>query len=286
MIWLDVLKALLYGIVEGITEWLPVSSTGHLILLENWLPLSQGDDFFSLFLVVIQFGAILAVAFLFFKELWPFVGRTSSGIDQAVAFGPIHMDKGKLTLWAKIIVACIPAVIIGLLFDDFIETHLHNHVTVAIMLIVVGALFIVVERHNQGRQPNVLTLSEITYKHAFIIGLFQVIAAVLPGTSRSGATILGAILIGLSRQNAAKFTFFLAVPVMLGASLLRFLRLGFSYTGGQWLVLFVGTAVSFLVSMFAVRFLLNYVRSRDFKPFAYYRIALGLLVLAVFFISR
>jgi len=279
------LKALLYGIVEGITEWLPVSSTGHLILLENWLPLGQGADFFSLFLVVIQFGAILAVVFLFFSELWPFLSRSATAGEGTMALGPLRMDKGKLSLWAKILVACVPAVIIGLLFDDFIEEHLHNHVTVAIMLIVVGAMFIVAEHLNRNKRPDVLTLSEITYKHAIIIGLFQVIAAVLPGTSRSGATILGAILIGLSRQNAAKFTFFLAVPVMLGASLLRFLRLGFSYTGGQWLVLFIGTAVSFLVSMFAVKFLLNYVRNRDFKPFAYYRIALGVLVLLVFFIS-
>ncbi len=279
------MKALLYGIVEGITEWLPVSSTGHLILLENWLPLGQGADFFSLFLVVIQFGAILAVVFLFFSELWPFLSRSATAGEGTMALGPLRMDKGKLSLWAKILVACVPAVIIGLLFDDFIEEHLHNHVTVAIMLIVVGAMFIVAEHLNRNKRPDVLTLSEITYKHAIIIGLFQVIAAVLPGTSRSGATILGAILIGLSRQNAAKFTFFLAVPVMLGASLLRFLRLGFSYTGGQWLVLFIGTAVSFLVSMFAVKFLLNYVRNRDFKPFAYYRIALGVLVLLVFFIS-
>ncbi|HHT44714.1 MAG TPA: undecaprenyl-diphosphate phosphatase [Fastidiosipila sp.] len=285
MVWIDVLKALLYGIVEGITEWLPVSSTGHLILLENWLPLGQGADFFSLFLVVIQFGAILAVVFLFFSELWPFLSRSATAGEGTMALGPLRMDKGKLSLWAKILVACVPAVIIGLLFDDFIEEHLHNHVTVAIMLIVVGAMFIVAEHLNRNKRPDVLTLSEITYKHAIIIGLFQVIAAVLPGTSRSGATILGAILIGLSRQNAAKFTFFLAVPVMLGASLLRFLRLGFSYTGGQWLVLFIGTAVSFLVSMFAVKFLLNYVRNRDFKPFAYYRIALGVLVLLVFFIS-
>lgn len=279
------MKALLYGIVEGITEWLPVSSTGHLILLENWLPLGQGADFFSLFLVVIQFGAILAVVFLFFSELWPFLSRSATAGEGTMALGPLRMDKGKLSLWAKILVACVPAVIIGLLFDDFIEEHLHNHVTVAIMLILVGAMFIVAEHLNRNKRPDVLTLSEITYKHAIIIGLFQVIAAVLPGTSRSGATILGAILIGLSRQNAAKFTFFLAVPVMLGASLLRFLRLGFSYTGGQWLVLFIGTAVSFLVSMFAVKFLLNYVRNRDFKPFAYYRIALGVLVLLVFFIS-
>lgn len=279
------MKALLYGIVEGITEWLPVSSTGHLILLENWLPLGQGADFFSLFLVVIQFGAILAVVFLFFSELWPFLSRSATAREGTMALGPLRMDKGKLSLWAKILVACVPAVIIGLLFDDFIEEHLHNHVTVAIMLIVVGAMFIVAEHLNRNKRPDVLTLSEITYKHAIMIGLFQVIAAVLPGTSRSGATILGAILIGLSRQNAAKFTFFLAVPVMLGASLLRFLRLGFSYTGGQWLVLFIGTAVSFLVSMFAVKFLLNYVRNRDFKPFAYYRIALGVLVLLVFFIS-
>lgn len=282
MFWLDFLKSVFYGLVEGITEWLPVSSTGHLILLENWLPLDQGDRFFSLFLVIIQLGAILAVVVTFFRELWPFGRHAHAGHE---AGGGWVLKKDKLDLWGKILVACVPAAVIGLLFDDWIERTLYNHVTVAIMLIVVGALFLVIEKQNRSRQPDVLTLSEITYRHAIIIGLFQVVAAVLPGTSRSGATILGALMIGLSRPIAAKFTFFLAVPVMAGASLLALARVGLRFSAAQWMLLLTGTVTAFAVSTIAIRFLLDFVRKRDFTPFAYYRIALGVLVLAVFFIA-
>jgi undecaprenyl-diphosphatase len=283
MFLVDFLKTLLYGVVEGITEWLPVSSTGHLILLENWLPLAQGDAFFSLFLVIIQFGAILAVVFTFFSELWPFA---KAGSDHAIGRGILTVDRNKADLWAKILVACVPAAVIGLLLDNWIEANLYHHVTVAVMLIVVGIIFIVVERRNADRRPTVLRIAGITYRHAVIIGLFQVVAAVLPGTSRSGATILGGILIGLSRPVAAKFTFFLAVPVMLGASLLRMYKVGLAFSLEQWALLLLGTVTAFVVSMFAIRFLLSFVRRRNFIPFAWYRIALGLIVLAVYFISR
>lgn len=282
MFMLEFLKAVLYGIVEGITEWLPISSTGHLILLENWLPMKQGEAFFSFFLVIIQLGAILAVVLTFFKELWPVQKRARAG--QTISLGPLNLDRGKLDLWGKILVACVPAAIIGILFDDWIDEHLYHAVTVAIMLIIVGVLFLVAERANRNRRPGVMTLGEITYKHAVIIGLFQVVAAILPGTSRSGATILGAILIGLSRPLAAKFTFFLAIPVMLGASLLRFLRVGFGFNLEQWMLIFVGSAVAFLVSLVAIRFLINFVRKRDFVPFAYYRIGLGVLVLLFYWL--
>lgn len=277
MFMLEFLKAVLYGIVEGITEWLPISSTGHLILLENWLPMKQGEAFFSFFLVIIQLGAILAVVLTFFKELWPLQKRAREG--QTFSLGPLNLNRGIMDLWGKILVACIPAAVIGILFDDWIDEHLYHAVTVAIMLIVVGILFLVAERANKNRRPDVMTLDKITYKHAIIIGLFQVVAAVLPGTSRSGATILGALLIGLSRPLAAKFTFFLAIPVMLGASLLRFLRIGVAFNLEQWMLIFVGSAVAFLVSLVAIRFLINFVRKRDFVPFAYYRIGLGVLVL-------
>lgn len=282
MFMLEFLKAVLYGIVEGITEWLPISSTGHLILLENWLPMKQGEAFFSFFLVIIQLGAILAVVLTFFKELWPVQKRARAG--QTISLGPLNLDRGKLDLWRKILVACVPAAIIGILFDDWIDEHLYHAVTVAIMLIIVGVLFLVAERANRNRRPDVTTLDKITYKHAVIIGLFQVVAAILPGTSRSGATILGAILIGLSRPLAAKFTFFLAIPVMLGASLLRFLRVGFVFNLEQWMLIFVGSAVAFLVSLVAIRFLINFVRKRDFVPFAYYRIGLGVLVLLFYWL--
>lgn len=282
MFWLDFLKSVFYGVVEGITEWLPVSSTGHLILLENWLPIQQGDSFFSLFLVIIQFGAILAVVVTFFSQLWPF-GKSANG--NTIGHGVLAADRPVLELWAKILVACIPAAVIGLLLDDWIEANLYNHVTVAIMLIVVGILFIFVERRNESRRPTVFRLADITYRHAFIIGLFQVAAAVLPGTSRSGATILGGILIGLSRPVAAKFTFFLAVPVMLGASVLRLAKVGLDFSGSQWILLLTGTVTAFVVSMYAIRFLLAFVRKRNFIPFAWYRIALGVLVLVVFAVS-
>lgn len=275
MFWLDLLKTIIYGIVEGITEWLPISSTGHLILLEKWLPLSLGDAFFSVFLVVIQLGAILAVVVLYWKKLWPFGRR----IDVYGRRGGITVKKGTIELWAKILVACIPAAAVGLLFDDWIEATFYHYVTVAVMLIVVGILFLVVEYINKSRRPKILMLDGITWRIAFLIGIFQLAAAVFPGTSRSGATILGGLLLGLSRKNAAEFTFFLAVPVMFGASLLKLVKSSFPFSFDAVFILLVGTVVAFVVSLLAIRFLLGFIKKNDFKPFAVYRIVLGVVVL-------
>ena len=274
----DVIKAFIYGIVEGVTEWLPVSSTGHLILVEEFLPFQNvSEGFFDMFYVVIQLGAILAVVLLFWNKIWPFQLPANQENPQPGILGYVKMDK--IILWIKIMVACVPAAVIGVLFDDVFDALFYNPVCIAIALIVFGIAFIVVENWNKGRKPVVRRLSDITYRTAVIIGVFQLIAAIFPGTSRSGATIVGALLIGVSRKVAAEFTFFLAIPVMFGASLLKLVKFGFHFTGMEVVLLLIGTVVSFLVSVFIVRFLMNFIKKHNFVVFGWYRIALGIIVL-------
>lgn len=271
-VFIELLKAILYGIVEGITEWLPVSSTGHLILLEELLPMKVSEAFWEMFLVVVQFGAILAVVVMFWNRIFPFSFRKSEPF----------LKKDIWVLWFKILAACVPACVYAFVLDDIVEPYLYNYVTVAVMLIVVGIAFLLAERYLVRRTPAVTDTASITYRIALYIGLFQLIAAIFPGTSRSGATIIGGLLLGLSRTAAAEFTFFLAIPVMAGGSLLKLLKFGFSFTAFEAAVLAVGTAVSFLVSVVVIRFLLDYIRRRNFNVFAYYRIGLGILVLGYF----
>ena len=274
----DIIKAIIYGIVEGITEWLPVSSTGHLILVEELLPFkSVSEGFFDMFDVVIQLGAIIAVVILFWNKIWPFCLPQNQESPKQGIMGYVKMDK--IILWVKIMVACLPAAIIGVLFDDVFDKLFYNPICVAIALIVFGVAFIVVETWNKGRRPVVRRLSDITYKTALIIGVFQLIAAIFPGTSRSGATIVGALMIGVSRTVAAEFTFFLAIPVMFGASLLKILKFGLHFTGMEFALLLIGTIVSFAVSIFIVRFLMGFIKKHNFKIFGWYRIALGIIVL-------
>ena len=275
---IEILKALLFGVVEGITEWLPVSSTGHMILLNEFLPLNVSAEFYSMFEVVIQLGAILAVVVLFWKSIWPFGRRNNPAPLSPKGIGS-YMNKNILILWFHILISCIPAAIVGVLFDDALEEVFYNYQTVAIMLILVGIAFIVVEILHKGKEARINDVAGITWKIALIIGLFQLIAAIFPGTSRSGATIIGALLIGVSRSVAAEYTFFLAVPVMLGASLLKLVKFGFHFTGMEIAILLVGMVVAFAVSLFVIRFLLVFIKKHDFKPFACYRIALGIVVL-------
>ena len=274
---LEILKALIYGIVEGITEWLPVSSTGHLILLNDFLPMKVSAEFWSMFLVVIQLGAILAVVVHFWNRIWPFNTKVKNKPF-------IRVDV--LNLWLKIIVGCLPAAVIGLLLDDWVDEHLYNSWVVAIMLILVGVAFIVIESRNKGKEPRVTTLRQLSFKDALIIGAFQVIAAVLPGTSRSGATIIGGLLIGVSRPAAAEFTFYMAIPVMAGASLLKLVKFGFHFAFSELVILLVGCVVAFIVSLYAIKFLMDYVKKHDFKPFGIYRIILGIVVIAYFLFKK
>lgn len=276
--FIEILKVILLGIIEGITEWLPVSSTGHILLLDEFIKLNMSDAFKSMFTVVIQLGAILAVVVIYWNKVWPFKkGQTHL----------ISISKSKMIMWAKIIVACIPAAIIGIKFDDFIEEHFYNYFVISLALIIFGILFIIIENKNKESHKKLVdSIDKITYKQAFIVGLFQVIAAIFPGTSRSGATILGGIAIGLSRTVAAEFTFFLAIPTMFGASLLKLVKFGFSFTAMEAFVLLLGTAVSFVVSVITIKFLMNYIENNDFKVFGYYRIALGVLVLIYFGLIR
>ncbi len=282
---LEVIKAIVYGIVEGITEWLPISSTGHLLLVEQLMPFQEvSEGFFDMFDVVIQLGAILAVVLLFWHKIWPFA---LSRREREENPGPIPFLKMDImTLWFKILVSCVPAAIIGILFDEVFEKWFYNPVSIALALIIFGVAFLVIETWNRGRRPKVRKLSQITYQTALIIGFFQLIAAIFPGTSRSGATIVGALLIGVSRTVAAEYTFFLAIPVMFGASLLKVVKFGFHFTGMEVALLLVGTVVSFVVSLFCLRFLMNYVKKHNFKIFGWYRIALGLVVLLFFGLQK
>lgn len=278
---LEIIKAIIYGIVEGVTEWLPISSTGHLLLVEKWLPFKGvSEGFFDMFDVVIQLGAIMAVVVLFWKKIWPFALTKKEQEENEGSLPWVKMDI--MTMWFKIIVACIPAIVIGLPFDDLFEELFYNPVCISIALIVFGVAFIVIERWNKGRKPKVRSLAEITYLTALIIGGFQMIAAIFPGTSRSGATIVGALLIGVSRKVAAEFTFFMAIPVMAGASLLKIVKFGFNYSGMEIALLLTGVVVSFLISLFILRFLMNYIKKHDFTVFGWYRIALGIIVLAYY----
>lgn len=273
---MEIIKAILFGIVEGITEWLPISSTGHMILLNEFIKLDVSKEFYELFEVVIQLGAILAVVILFWKKIWPFYS----------ARGKTRLNHSVLSLWGKIIVACLPAAVIGILFDDWIDEHMHNGIVVSLTLIIYGIIFIIIESKNIGKR-NVKDLGDISYKQALGIGGFQLLS-LIPGTSRSGSTIIGGLLLGLERSVAAEFTFFLAIPVMFGASLLKLvkyvLKVGFTFSGMELGILFTSFIVSFIVSIFVIKFLLNYIRKHDFKVFGWYRIVLGIIVLLYFLI--
>ena len=270
--FIEILKVVFLGIVEGITEWLPISSTGHMLLVDEFISLNASDDFKEMFFVVIQLGAILAVVTIFWNKMWPFQLKDKT---QSV------MKKDTWSMWFKTVVACIPGAIVTILFDDYIEAHLHTAVVISIALIFYGIAFIVIENWNKSRTPKVETLTDITYKTAFLIGMFQVLS-IIPGTSRSGATIIGALLIGVSRVAAAEFTFFLAVPVMFGLSALKMIKFGLSFTSAEFAILIIGCVVAYLVSIVVIKFLMSYIKKHDFKVFGWYRIVLGIIVLAYF----
>ncbi|MGX7395040.1 undecaprenyl-diphosphate phosphatase [Carnobacterium mobile] len=270
MVFIELLKAVFLGIVEGITEWLPISSTGHMILVEEFIQLDASPAFKEMFFVVIQLGAILAVVLLYFHRLNPFSPKKSAAEKQET-----------MSIWYKVIVGVLPAAVLGLLFDDWLNDHLYNYVTVAVTLIIYGILFIVIENRNKGRNGYIQTFQDLTYKTAFLIGMFQVLS-LIPGTSRSGATILGAILLGSSRYIAAEYSFFLSIPVMFGASALKLVKFGFHFTGMETAILLTGMLVAFVVSVLAIKFLMGYIKNNDFKAFGWYRIILGVLVLGYF----
>lgn len=277
----EIIKAIIFGIVQGVTEWLPISSTGHLILVEQFLKFNEvSPNFWNVFEVVIQFGSILAVVLLYFKKIWPFTTDKEKGIKQSGLFS--YLNKDIMNLWGKILVACIPATIIGLLFDEVFEKLFYNPFCIAIALIVFGIAFIIIENRKQSKRNKKDSTDKITYKDALIIGCFQLIAAIFPGTSRSGSTIIGSLLLGLSRPNAAEFTFYLAIPTMFGASLLKLVKYGLGFTGTELIILLVGMIISFVVSILVIKFLMNYIKKHDFKAFGYYRIILGIIVLIYF----
>ena len=270
---IEILKVIVLGMVEGFTEWLPISSTGHLILINQLIHLDVSPEFMEMFRVVIQLGAILAVVMLYFDRLNP-LSRSKRGGQRRVA----------LTLWSKIIVACVPAAILGKLLDDWMDAHLYNGLVVSIMLVVYGILFILIENRNQTSKPQITKMWQLNYQTALYIGMFQVLA-LIPGTSRSGVTILGAVILGCSRAVAAEFSFFVGIPVMLGASLLKLAKFGFRFSNAEILYLVLGMAVAFLVSVYSIRFLMSWVKKNDFKVFGYYRIVLGVIVLIWYVIS-
>ena len=270
----ELLKVVLLGIVEGITEWIPISSTGHMLLVDEFIHMNMTAEFKEMFFYVIQLGAILAVVILFWHKMWPFNFKDKSK--------PV-IKKDIFSIWFKVVVACIPGTIVTLLFDDYIEAHLTTPTVIALALVFYGVLFIVIENQNKKRKAKIESLDDITYKTAFLIGLFQVLS-VIPGTSRSGSTIIGALTIGVSRVAAAEFTFFLAVPVMIGMSFIKILKFGFAFTGAELVVLAVGTITAFLVSVLVIKFLMSYIKKKDFKIFGWYRIVLGIIVLAYFWL--
>ena len=277
----ELLKAVLFGIVEGITEWLPISSTGHMILLDEFIKLDVTPEFYSMFQVVIQLGAILAVVIIFWKDFFPF-GRKNNRYPMK-KHGPLsYVKKDKIYLWILILLACIPAAVIGLLFDEYFEALFYNYQTVSIALIVFGIAFIVIETMNKDKKPRITNIYDLDLKTVLLIGVFQLIAAIFPGTSRSGSTIVGALLLGVSRTVAAEFTFYLAIPVMFGASLLKMIKFGLVFTYTEAAILGVGMLVAFLVSVVVIKFLMSYIKKNDFKVFGYYRIVLGILVLVYF----
>lgn len=274
---LEFLKVIFLGIVEGVTEWLPISSTGHMLLVDEFLQIDASQEFKDMFFVVIQLGAILAVVLLFWKKMWPF----RLGEDKKT----IIVRKKVFSVWFKVVVACIPGAIATLLFDKFISAHLETPFVIAAALILYGVAFILVEKWNKTRKPTVRRLSDIDYKTALLIGLFQVLS-IIPGTSRSGATIIGALIIGVSRTAAAEFTFFLAVPVMFGLSFIKLIDFGFAFTGSELAILLVGCVTAFAVSLFVIKFLMSYIKKHDFKVFGWYRIALGIIVIFYFAFAK
>lgn len=275
---LNIIKALLFGLVEGVTEWVPISSTGHMILLDSVVKLDVSPEFYSMFQVVIQLGAILAVILIFWNKIWPFGRKNNAAPLSDSGFGA-WIKKDIFILWFHILVSCVPAIIVGLLWEEKFEELFYNPTCVALALIVFGVAFIVIETMRAGKESKINAVKDITYTTALLIGLFQVLAAIFPGTSRSGATIVGALIIGVARTVAAEYTFYLAIPVMLGASFLKLLKFGFHFTGMEIAILLVGMVVAFVVSMFVIKFLMNYIRKHDFKVFGWYRIVLGIIVL-------
>ena len=280
---MDIIKSIILGIIEGITEWLPISSTGHLIIADEFIKLGMTDEFMEMFNVVIQLGAILAVVVIFWNKMWPFTADKTKGYNY-ITKGNGLIKKDVMDMWFKVIVAMLPAAIVGIPFDNYFEKHFHNWQVVSAALIVYGVLFIVIEKINKNRKPKVNSIPELSYKTALLIGCFQALS-LIPGTSRSGSTILGAMILGVSRVAGAEFSFFLAVPVMFGASLIKLLKFGFTFTGMELAVLAVGMLTSFIVSVIAIKFLISYVRRHDFSLFGYYRIALGVIVIAYFLIA-
>ena len=270
---IELLKVIILGIVEGITEWLPISSTGHLILVQEFIKLNVSSDFWEMFEVVIQLGAILAVVVLYFKKLWPFTTKEKYLIK-----------KDTLMMWFKIVVACVPAAIIGVLFDDKIDELFYHPIPIAVALITVGIIFILVENHKP--QTKINSIADISFKTALLIGIAQLVAAIFPGVSRSGATIIGGLLLGVSREISAEFTFFLAVPVMFGASLLKLVKFGFNFTSSELIILFIGMLTAFVVSILVIKFFIGYIKKHDFKPFGWYRIVLGIIVLLYFLVIK
>ena len=268
---IELIKVVILGIIEGITEWLPISSTGHMILADEFIKLKAAQEFKDMFFVVIQLGAILAVVVIYFKKLWPF----------GMKDGRVIAKKNTWIMWFKIIVACIPASVLGILLDDWLDENLHTPVVIAIMLIVYGIWFIVIENRNKGKEFEVNSIDELSYKKAFGIGAFQVLS-LIPGTSRSGSTIIGGLTLGVARPVVAEFTFFLAIPIMFGASFVKIMKFGFDFTSTELVWLAVGMVVAFLVSFLVIKLLMSYIRKHDFKVFGYYRIALGIIVLAYF----
>ncbi len=285
MNFIEILKAMLFGVVEGITEWLPVSSTGHMILLNEFVPLKVSPEFYALFEVVIQLGAALAVLILFWDKVWPF-GKKGNRYPMAKAGALSWVKWDRIELWIKIVIACVPAIVVGLLFDDALNALFYGPVCVAVMLIVVGAAFILVENLRYGKKPAIRSIRRLDYGRAAVIGLFQMIAAIFPGTSRSGATIIGALLLGVSRRVGVEFTFCLAIPVMFGASLLKIVKYEGALAAQEYAMLITGMLVAFAVSMLVIRKLLNYIKTHDFKAIGWYRIALGALVLVVFLLIK
>ena len=281
-IMLDIIKSIILGFIEGVTEWLPISSTGHLILADEFIKLGMGEEFKEMFNVVIQLGAILAVVVIFWKKLWPFTLDKSRGYNYITKGGGI-IKKDIMDMWLKVIVAMLPAAIVGIPLDDVFEKYFHNYIVVSAALIIYGVLFIAVERRNRGRKPKYNGIADISYKTALIIGLFQALS-LIPGTSRSGSTILGAIIIGVSRVAAAEFSFYLAVPVMFGASFIKLLKFGFNFTSAELAVLLIGMLTAFIISVLVIKFLMSYIRKHDFTAFGWYRIVLGIVVLFYFLV--
>lgn len=279
--YMEWLKAFLFGIVEGITEWLPISSTGHMILLNECVKLDVSDAFYKMFEVVIQLGAILAVVVLFWNQIWPL--KRNHGRHGGAS---ITIDRDIIRLWCKIVVACIPAAVVGLKWNDLFEELFYNYQSVAVALIVFGVAFIAVETAHKGKPAKINSLNELTYPTVLMIGMFQLIAAIFPGTSRSGSTIVGALLLGVSRTVAAEFTFFLAIPVMFGASLLKLVKFGLVFTQTEMIILAIGMVTAFVSSMLIIRMLMAFVKKHDFKVFGWYRIILGIAVLAYFMLAR